>query len=71
MCIRDRPKGQWKDSLTLRPVAEHLSQLLGQEVIFAQDIVGEDAKAKAAALQGGQIMLLELSLIHILAMEIS
>ena len=54
-----KPKGQWKDSLTLRPVAERLSQLLGQEVIFAQDIVGEDAKAKAAALQGGQIMLLE------------
>ena len=44
-----KPKGQWKDSLTLRPVAERLSQLLGQEVIFAQDIVGEDAKAKAAA----------------------
>ena len=54
-----KPKGQWKDSLTLRPVAERLSQLLGQEVIFSQDIVGEDAKAKAAALQGGQIMLLE------------
>ena len=54
-----KPKGQWKDSLTLRPVAERLSQLLGQEVIFAKDIVGEDAKAKAAALQGGQIMLLE------------
>ena len=54
-----KPKGQWKDSLTLRPVAERLSQLLGQEVIFARDIVGEDAKAKAAALQGGQIMLLE------------
>ena len=45
-----KPKGQWKDSLTLRPVAERLSQLLGQEVIFARDIVGEDAKAKAAAL---------------------
>ena len=54
-----KPKGQWKDSLTLRPVAERLSQLLGQEVIFARDIVGEDAKAKATALQGGQIMLLE------------
>ena len=54
-----KPKGQWKESLTLRPVAERLSQLLGQEVIFARDIVGEDAKAKAAALQGGQIMLLE------------
>ena len=44
-----KPKGEWKS----------LSQLLGQEVIFARDIVGEDAKAKAAALQGGQIMLLE------------
>ena len=40
-------------------MAERLSELLGQEVIFARDIVGEDAKAKAAALQGGQIMLLE------------
>ena len=54
-----KPKGQWKESLTLAPVAERLSRLLGQEVIFAKDIVGEDAKSKAAALQGGQIMLLE------------
>ena len=54
-----KPKGQWKESLTLAPVAERLSRLLGQEVIFAKDIVGEDAKIKAAALQGGQIMLLE------------
>ena len=54
-----KPKGEWKSKLSLAPVAEHLSELLGQEVIFARDIVGEDAKAKAAALQGGQIMLLE------------
>ena len=54
-----KPKGEWKTKLSLAPVAERLSQLLGQEVIFAKDIVGEDAKAKAAALQGGQIMLLE------------
>ena len=54
-----KPKGEWKPKLTLAPVAERLSQLLGQEVIFTKDIVGEDAKAKAAALQGGQIMLLE------------
>ena len=54
-----KPKGEWKSKLSLAPVAERLSQLLGQEVIFARDIVGEDAKAKAAALQGGQIMLLE------------
>ena len=54
-----KPKGEWKMKLTLAPVAERLSQLLGQEVIFAKDIVGEDAKVKAAALQPGQIMLLE------------
>ena len=40
-------------------MAERLSQLLGQEVIFAKDIIGEDAQAKAAALKPGQIMLLE------------
>ena len=54
-----KPKGEWKAKLSLAPVAQRLSELLGQEVIFAKDIVGEDAKAKAAALQGGQIMLLE------------
>ena len=54
-----KPKGEWKAKLSLAPVAQRLSELLGQEVIFAKDIVGEDAKAKAAALQGGQIMLPE------------
>ena len=54
-----KPKGEWKTKLTLAPVAERLSQLLGQEVIFAKDIIGEDAQDKAAALQPGQIMLLE------------
>ena len=52
----------WKRSLaklSLAPVAQRLSQLLGQEVIFAHDVVGEDAMAKAAALQPGQILLLE------------
>ena len=54
-----KPKGEWKEKLSLAPVAVRLSQLLGQEVIFAKDVVGDDAKAKAVALQGGQIMLLE------------
>ena len=54
-----KPKGEWKEKLTLAPVAARLSELLGREVIFAKDIIGEDAKAKAAALQSGQIMLLE------------
>ena len=56
---RGKPKGEWKESLSLAPVAKRLSELLGKDVIFAKDIIGEDAKAKAAALQPGQIMLLE------------
>ena len=55
-------KEDWEKSLkklSLAPVAERLSQLLGQEVIMAADVVGADAQAKAAALQPGQIMLLE------------
>ena len=54
-----KPKGTWKESLTLAPVAKRLSELLGKDVIFASDIIGEDAKAKAAALKGGELMLLE------------
>ena len=54
-----KPKGEVKPELTLAPVAERLSQLLEQEVIFAADTIGPDAQAKAAALQGGQILLLE------------
>lgn len=54
-----KPKGEWKTSLSLAPVAKRLSELLGMDVIFASDIIGEDAKSKAAALQPGQLMLLE------------
>ena len=53
---------KWQKSLkklTLAPVAERLSELLGKPVVFAHDVVGPDAKAKAAALRGGEIMLLE------------
>ena len=55
-------KEDWEKSLkklTLAPVAKRLSELLGQAVIFARDVVGEAAQAKAAALQPGQILLLE------------
>ena len=54
-----KPKGEWKSELSLKPVAVRLSELLGKEVIMAADIIGEDAQAKAAALQPGQILLLE------------
>ena len=54
-----RPKGEFKPEFSLKPVAEELSKLLGKEVIMAKDVIGEDAKTKAANLQQGQIMLLE------------
>ncbi len=54
-----KPKGEWKPELSLKIVADRLSQLLGQEVIMAADVAGEDSKAKAAALKEGQVMLLE------------
>ena len=54
-----KPKGKWKEELTLAPVAKRLSELLGQDVPLTADVIGLDATAKAAALQPGQIMLLE------------
>ena len=54
-----KPKGEYKPELSLQVVADRLSELLGQEVIMAKDVAGEDAQAKAAALENGQVMLLE------------
>ena len=49
-----------KKKLTLKPVAKRLNELLGGEVVtFAEDIIGEDAKAKIAALKPSQAVLLE------------
>ena len=55
-------KEEWEKSLkklSLAPVAVRLGELLGKDVIMAADVVGEDAQAKAAALQPGQVLLLE------------
>ncbi|HIF34197.1 MAG TPA: phosphoglycerate kinase [Planctomycetaceae bacterium] len=54
-----RPKGEPNETDSLRPVAEVLQSLLGRDVLFASDIVGEDAVAKAAALHNGQVLVLE------------
>ena len=54
-----KPKGEWKPELSLKIVAERISELLGKEVIMASDVAGEDSKAKAAALNNGDVMLLE------------
>ena len=45
--------------LSLAPVAKRLSELLGQDVIMAKDVIGEDAKSKAQALRAGEVLLLE------------
>lgn len=54
-----RPKGERVEKYSLAPVAEHLSSLLGRPVVFATDCVGEEAEAKAAVMQDGDILLLE------------
>ena len=56
-----KPKGEVKPELSLAPVAKRLSELLGKEVVFAKDdnVVGENAKAAVAAMQNGDVVLLE------------
>ena len=48
-----------KKKFTLKPVADRLNELLGGKVTFAEDIIGPDAKAKAAALNEGEALLIE------------
>lgn len=56
-----KPKGEAKPELSLAPVAMKLSEMLGQEVIFAADdrVVGENAKAAVESLKNGEVVLLE------------
>ena len=56
-----KPKGEPKPELSLAPVAKRLTELLGQEVKFAADanVVGENAKAAVAAMNDGDVILLE------------
>lgn len=54
-----RPKGEAKPELSLAPVAERLSELLGRAVQFAGAVTGSDVTAKAQSLKAGEILLLE------------
>ena len=59
---KEATEEKWKKSLAelrMEPVAKRLSELLGKDVILADDVVGPDASAKAAALRPGEIMLLQ------------
>ncbi|MBQ6795615.1 MAG: phosphoglycerate kinase [Clostridia bacterium] len=56
-----KPKGEPVPSMSLAPVAKRLSEKLGKEVVFAADdtVVGENAKAAVAAMNDGDVVLLE------------
>ena len=54
-----RPKNGPEAKFSMKPAAERLAELIGKPVTLAADVIGEDAKAKAAALKEGEILMLE------------
>src|SRR4051812_24143216 len=54
-----RPKGEPEDRYSLRPVAARLGELLGQDVAFASDTVGDSARETVAGLEDGEVAVLE------------
>jgi len=54
-----RPKGEPNAKMSLAPVAKRLSELLGREVVFANNCIGDEVKKKAKSLAAGDVMLLE------------
>jgi len=59
-----RPKGEVKPELSLKPVAEYLGKLIDTPVKFAEDCIGEKAEKAAAALEPGQVLVLENTRFH-------
>lgn len=54
-----RPKGEFNDKYALKNIAYKISEILGLEIIVAEDIIGDDAKQKVLNLKSGQVLLLE------------
>ena len=54
-----RPKGEFNDKYSLKHIASKISEILGVDVIVANDVIGDDAKQKVNNLKPGQILLLE------------
>lgn len=54
-----RPKNGPEAKYSMKPTAIRLGELLGKEVVLASDVIGPDAKAKAAALKDGEVLMLE------------
>ncbi len=59
-----RPKGERDPRYSLRPVALRLGQLLGREVLFSEDCIGEEALEQRKGLRAGEILLLENTRFH-------
>ena len=60
-----RPKGEFDPAFSLKPVAEHLDSLIDAPVGFAEDCIGEPAEGAAAALEPGQVLVLENTRFHV------
>ena len=54
-----RPKNGFEEKFSLKPVEKRLSRLLGGEIKFADDVIGQDAKKKASELKPGEVLMLE------------
>lgn len=54
-----RPKGEFNNKYSLKPVAEELSKLLGRTVTLAKDVIGEDAEKLTSNIKSGEVVLLE------------
>jgi phosphoglycerate kinase len=59
-----RPKGEYDASLSLKPAADRLAELLDQPVAFAADCIGEQAREAAAKLKDGDVLVLENTRFH-------
>lgn len=54
-----RPKGEFDQKYSLKPIAKRLSELLDKEVVMAEDVIGNSAKAAIASMKNGDVVLLE------------
>ena len=54
-----RPKNGFESKFSMKPATDRLAELLGKPVIQAADVIGDDARAKAAELKGGDVLVLE------------
>jgi triosephosphate isomerase len=54
-----RPKNGFEDKFSMKPAVDRLSELLRKNVLLAKDVIGDDAKKKAAGLEEGEVLVLE------------